>query len=77
MFENKDLIRNISLSVAALSVIALGVSHNYSVNTFRKWFYNVWDDISDIKRDLLTLNIKIAKLAEKDETKEEVIEKVN
>ena len=71
MFENKKLL-GISVVITSLGFVTLAFSYRYSTQVTRKWFYNVWDDISDIKNNLSILNSKICELSkklDKDESK--------
>lgn len=64
MFENKNL-NAIILGFTAISGVTFVLITKSNNNLFRKWFYNIWDDIDDIKNNLNTLNSKIDDLNKK------------
>jgi len=51
MFENKNL-NTIFIGITAISGLTFVLMNKSNINMFKKWFYNVWDDINVIKNDI-------------------------
>jgi hypothetical protein len=64
MFENKNL-NTIFIGITAISGLTFVLMNKSNINMFKKWFYNVWDDINVIKNDLNSLNNKFEELNKK------------
>jgi hypothetical protein len=64
MFENKNL-NTIFIGITAISGLTFVLMNKSNINMFKKWFYNVWDDINVIKNDLNSLNNKSEELNKK------------